>query len=164
MSPATVHLRWYAWRDFDPGTLYAMLRLRSAVFVVEQACVFHDMDGLDPQCAHLLAFEAASGEVVGCLRRVPAGVRRPHTPAPAAPGPALGRLAVAQRVRGTGLGRALMLEGIARCSQEHPEEAVFLSAQLRLQRFYESLGFEAVRAPYDEDGIAHIDMRRRGRA
>lgn len=160
MSVPGARLRWFAWSDFDPDTLYALLRLRSAVFVVEQACVFHDMDGLDPQCAHLLAFDLVSGAVTGCLRRVPAGVKRPHSPAPPAPGPALGRLVTAMHVRGAGLGRALMLEGIARCRDEGPGEAIYLSGQTYLQRFYESLGFEAVGAPYDEDGIAHIDMRR----
>lgn len=163
MSGAGARLRWFAWSDFDPDTLYAMLRLRSAVFVVEQACVFHDMDVLDPRCDHLLAFDDDAGAVIGCLRRVPAGLRRPHTPAPAAPGPMLGRLVTATRVRGTGLGRRLMLDGIARCEHDYPGEDLFLSAQQRLQGFYESLGFHAIRAPYDEDGIVHIDMRRPGR-
>lgn len=162
MNRAAARLRWIDWNDFDPDTLYALLRLRSAVFVVEQACVFQEMDGLDPQCAHLLAFDG--GEVVGCLRRVPPGLKRPHTPAPAYPGPMLGRLVTSSRVRGTGLGRILMVEGIARCERDHPGEDLFLSAQQRLQGFYESLGFRAIRAPYDEDGIPHIDMRRPGRA
>lgn len=163
-SRVDVRLRWFDWTAFDPDTLYALLRLRSAVFVVEQACVFHEMDGLDPECEHLIAFDHEGGGLVGCLRRVPAGLKRPHTPAPAAPGPMLGRLVTAPHVRGMGLGRTLMLEGIARCRLENPGEDIFLSAQLRLQRFYEALGFEAIRAPYDEDGIAHVDMRRRGRA
>lgn len=164
MSRSSARLRWLEWNDFDPDTLYALLRLRSAVFVVEQACVFHDMDGLDPRCAHLLAFDEATGEVVGCLRQVPAGLKRPHTPSPAAPGPMLGRLVTAPRVRGTGLGRALMLEGIAQSERDHPGEDLYLSAQQRLQGFYESLGFRALREPYDEDGILHVDMCRRGRA
>lgn len=163
MSGSAARLRWLEWNDFDPDTLYGLLRLRSAVFVVEQSCVFHDMDGLDPHCAHLLATDPASGEIVGCLRRVPAGMKRPHTPAPAAPGPTLGRLVTAPQARGNGLGRVLMLEGIARCEQDHPGEDLYLSAQQRLQAFYESLGFEAIREPYDEDGILHIDMRRAGR-
>lgn len=157
----SVHLRWVAWREFDPDLMYSMLRLRSAVFVVEQACVFHDMDGLDPFCDHLLAVDA-TGEVVGCLRRVPAHLKRPHTPAPAADCPALGRLVTTHATRGTGLGRRLMKEGIARCERERPGTAIQLSAQRHLQPFYESLGFVALREPYDEDGILHIDMRRRG--
>jgi ElaA protein len=163
MSAAAARLRWFAWKEFDPDTLYSLLRLRSAVFVVEQACVFQEMDGLDPRCEHLLASDALSGEITGCLRLVPAGSKRPHTPSPAPPGPMLGRLVTAHSVRGTGLGRALMLEGIARCDREHPGQDLFLSGQLYLQRFYEALGFEAIGRPYDEDGIAHLDMRRVGR-
>ena len=163
MSRGEALLRWFEWNDFDPDVLYALLRLRSEVFVVEQACVFHEMDGLDPRCAHLLALDADSAQVVGCLRRVPAGIKRPHTPSPAAPGPTLGRLVTASRVRGTGVGRALMREGIARCERDHPGQDVYLSAQQRLQGFYESFGFDAIREPYDEDGILHVDMRRPGR-
>ena len=157
----SVALRWVAWREFDPDLLYSVMRLRSAAFVVEQACVFLDMDGLDPSCEHLLATDPA-GQVVGCLRLVPAGLRRPHTPAPAADCPALGRLVTARDHRATGLGRQLMIEGIARCERDHPGTAIQLSAQQHLQRFYESLGFVVMRAPYDEDGIPHVDMRRRG--
>lgn len=157
----SVDLRWVAWREFDPDLMYSLLRLRSAVFVVEQACVFHDMDGLDPFCDHLLALDGHR-DVVGCLRRVPAGLKRPHTPAPAADCPALGRLVTSLPMRGSGLGRRLMVEGIARCEREQPGTTIQLSAQQHLQGFYESLGFAVLREPYDEDGIAHIDMRRRG--
>ncbi len=154
-------LRWFAWNDFDPDSLYGLMRLRSAVFVVEQACIFHEMDGLDPRCAHLLAMQR-DGEVVGCLRLLPPGLKRPHSPAPAADCPVLGRLVTAETGRGRGLGRRLMQEGLARCERTYPGQAVQLSAQQRLQGFYESLGFEVLRDPYDEDGILHVDMRRRG--
>lgn len=154
-------LRWIAWRDFDPDSLYALMRLRSAVFVVEQACVFHEMDGLDPRCEHLIASDE-TGEILGCLRLVPPGLKRPHSPAPAAQGPGLGRLVTAQTARGTGLGRRLMAEGIARCERDFPGAAIQLSGQQHLQRFYGSLGFEAIREPYDEDGIPHVDMQRPG--
>jgi len=157
----SVTLRWVVWNEFDPDVLYSLMRLRSAVFVVEQACVFHDMDGLDPRCEHLLAMDA-KGEVVGCLRLVPPRLKRPHSPAPAAEGPSLGRLVTAQSERGTGLGRRLMAEGIARCERDFPGEAIQLSAQAHLQGFYFSFGFEAMREPYDEDGIPHVGMRRRG--
>ena len=158
-----IALRWLAWREFDPDDLYALMRLRSAVFGVEQNCVFEEMDGLDPHCEHLLA-SGADGEIVGCLRWVPPGFKRPHSPSPAASCPVLGRLVTAPRVRGTGLGRRLMLEGIARCERGWPGVPIELSAQQHLQPFYASFGFAPLRAPYDEDGIVHVDMRRRGAA
>lgn len=152
-------LRWLSWREFDPDTLYALLRLRSAVFVVEQHCVFAEMDGIDPACEHLLAL-SADGEVLGCLRVVPPGLRRPHSAAPAADGPALGRLVTRADQRGTGLGRTLMQEGIAHCLRGYPCHTLYLSAQQHLETFYRSLGFTRLREPYDEDGIPHLDMQR----
>lgn len=157
----SVTSRWVAWNEFDPDRLYSLMQLRSAVFVVEQACVFHDMDGLDPRCEHLLATDG-TGEVVGCLRLVPPGLQRPHSTAPSADGPALGRLVTAQAERGTGLGRRLMTEGIAHCERCFPGAAIQLSAQQHLERFYFSFGFEVMGEPYDEDGILHVDMRREG--
>lgn len=158
MNAEPIDLRWLHWGDFDADLLYSLLRLRSAVFVVEQCCVFHDMDGLDPQCAHLLAI-AGRGEVVGCLRRLPPRVQRPHSCAPAFEGPALGRLVTKHSHRGLGLGRRLMFEGLARCAAEFPAQPVYLSAQAHLASFYERLGFRGVGPDYDEDGIAHRDMR-----
>lgn len=152
-------LCWYEWRAFDPDTLYALLRLRSAVFVVEQACVFLDPDGLDPHCAHLIAVDDA-GDLVGALRLVPPGLKRPQSASPAAAGPALGRLVTAAPVRRTGLGRRLMVEGLRRCAHQHPGVAVSISAQAHLLAFYAGLGFTPVGAPYDEDRILHVDLRR----
>jgi ElaA protein len=154
-----VTLAWYEWPAFDPDTLYALLRLRSEVFVVEQACVFAEMDGIDPACTHLLARDA-QGQVAGCLRLVPPHLARPHSPSPPAEGPALGRLVTRQDQRGSGLGRRLMIEGLRECARRHPQLDQYLSAQQHLEGFYASLGFQRLRPPYDEDGIAHVDMRR----
>ena len=67
MPAAALQWQWMAWPDFDPDTLYAWLRLRSEIFVVEQNCVYADMDGVDPQCQHLLGRDAA-GQVQAGLR------------------------------------------------------------------------------------------------
>lgn len=141
---------WHAWHELTPDVLYAFLRLRSAVFVVEQDCVFPDMDGRDPQCEHLCGW--SDGELVAYLRLVPPGVRTPEV--------SLGRVVTAPSVRGRGLGRAVMQEGLRRCAQRHPGQPITVSAQAHLENFYESLGFRTVGAPYDEDGILHVDMVR----
>ncbi|MBC8074624.1 MAG: GNAT family N-acetyltransferase, partial [Chloroflexales bacterium] len=73
----------------------------------------------------------------------------------------LGRVVTHINIRGQGLGRALMLEGIAGAQQRYPGLAIHLSAQQRLAGFYGSLGFAVVGPSYDEDGIAHVPMRRR---
>ncbi|MGQ0619821.1 MAG: GNAT family N-acetyltransferase [Panacagrimonas sp.] len=159
----SVELKWFAWRELDPDTLYGLLRLRSDVFVVEQNCVFAEMDGIDPLCVHLCAFDGHR-QIGACLRLVPPGVKRPHSASPIATGPALGRLVTRADLRGTGLGRRLMQDGLARCARDFHGLAVFLSAQRHLEPFYASMDFARVGEPYDEDGIAHVDMRRGPRA
>jgi len=61
-------------------------------------------------------------------------------------------------VRGTGLGRVLMQQGLARCTRQWPGRTVRISAQSRLRRFYETLGFETASEEYLEDNIAHLQM------
>ena len=145
-----VHWRWFAWRELDPDTLYALLKLRSDVFVVEQNCVFPEMDGLDPRCEHLCGLDA-SGKVVACLRLLPPGLKYPE--------PSIGRLVVAPVVRKLGLGRVAMQKGIERCRTRFPGEPIVLSAQQYLEVFYGSLGFVTTSKPYLDDGIVHVDMR-----
>jgi ElaA protein len=74
--------------------------------------------------------------------------------------PSIGRVITAPEVRGSGLGRTLMQQGLARCDTQWPGRAIRISAQARLRRFYESLGFQAVGEEYIEDQIPHIQMLR----
>lgn len=142
--------RWYDWQQLDPDTLYALLKLRSDIFVVEQNCVFSDMDGLDPDCAHLVA--RVDQRVVACARLVPPAIK--SVP------PAIGRVVVDIDHRGSGLGRRLMQVAIAACSARYPGQDIFLSGQQHLEAFYRSLGFETIGEMYLEDGIPHVDMLR----
>ncbi len=131
------------------GQLHDVLHLRSLVFVVEQECVYLDIDGLDlqPATRHVLATEGRA--VVAVSRLLPgAGVVR------------IGRVVVAPSHRGTGLGRDVMRHSLAACATHWPGQPVLIAAQAHLQQFYGEFGFEVVGAPYDEDGIAHVDMRR----
>jgi ElaA protein len=127
-----------------------VLQLRARVFVVEQACAYLDVDGADPQCWHGLGVQ--DGVLVASARLVPPGLKYE--------GPAIGRVVTAPEVRRTGLGRELMREAIAQTQQLFPGQTIHLGAQRYLERFYGSLGFTPVGAPYDEDGIPHIDMQR----
>jgi ElaA protein len=72
--------------------------------------------------------------------------------------PSIGRVITAPEVRGTGLGRALMQEGLSRCAAQWPRQSLRISAQARLRRFYAGLGFEAVGDEYLEDDIPHLEM------
>jgi ElaA protein len=143
--------RWRSWRDLDADTLHAIFKLRSDVFVVEQNCVFSEMDGFDPQCDHLCAIDA-QGRLLAYLRLLPPGAKYQE--------PSIGRVVVAADARKHGLARKAMLDGIKRCGERFPDQPILIQAQQYLERFYLSLGFEAVGAPYLEDGIAHVDMRR----
>lgn len=143
--------QWHSWQSLTPDALYALLRLRSAIFVVEQDCVFPDMDGRDPACEHLCGWNGAR-ELTAYLRLVPPGVRTPEV--------SLGRVVVAQAARGLGFGRAVMLEGVKHCATQYPGRPLKVSAQQHLEKFYGSLGFTRVGEMYMEDGIAHVDMLR----
>lgn len=143
---------WHRWTDLKPDTLYAFLKLRSDIFVVEQNCVFSDMDGVDAQCEHLCGLDR-QGRLLAYLRLVPPGVKAAQ--------PALGRLVVAPDARRRGGGRAAMLEGIRHCRLRYPGQGIFLSGQQHLEKFYASLGFKTISAPYLEDGIPHVNMLRK---
>ncbi|WP_428312156.1 GNAT family N-acetyltransferase [Hydrocarboniphaga sp.] len=151
--------RWHRWHELSADTLYAFLKLRSDIFVVEQNCVFPEMDGIDPQCEHLTALDDR-GQLMAYLRLVPPGVKRPHSESPAASGPAIGRVVVAMPARGTGLGRRIMLQALQHCAQRYPQQPVSLSGQQHLEAFYASLGFVTQCQAYLEDGIWHVDMVR----
>jgi ElaA protein len=138
--------------ELDVPTLYDVLALRSAVFVVEQECAYQDLDGLDLLAGtrHLIA---RRGGTVAAYSRVlaPDGTHR---------APRIGRVIVDGAARGQQLGRRLMERSLEVCAERWPGTAVELGGQAHLEGFYASLGFRAVSEPYDEDGIAHVWMRR----
>ena len=144
-----------SWRyePFDALTvdeLYRILALRQRVFVVEQTCVYLDADGWDRHADHLWIEDGDAA--VACLRLFDPGVR--HAEA------CLGRIVTAPERRGTGLGHALVAEGLARIVAASGPVPVRISAQAYLERFYRQHGFERVSDEYDEDGIPHIAMVR----
>ena len=148
-----------AWRvaafaDLDAPSLYAALRLRSAVFVVEQACVFHDMDGRDAAAIHLLG-ERVAGDPATLV-----AYARLFAPGDHYAEASIGRVVTAPSARGEGAGRALMQRALAECAARWPAAPIRLGAQRYLERFYASLGFVVAGEPYDEDGIPHVEMVR----
>ncbi len=134
--------------------LYAIVRLREAVFIIEQNCPYPDSDGRDPNAWHLLGWRKHEGarRLVAYARVFEPGVR--YTEA------SVGRIVTAPEVRGTGLGKTLMAEALRRMEELMPGQAVKIAAQRRLENFYLGFGFRPVSAPYVEDGILHIDMIR----
>lgn len=137
-----------AFRYLSPAELYAALQLREAVFALEQNCLYRDLDGRDAEAVHLLGWEK------GRL----AAYARIFSPQANGGQASIGRVATAVDFRGRGLGRELMERALHLCRERFPGTPVRIAAQVYLDAFYRSLGFKPVGSPYDEDGIAHIDM------
>lgn len=150
-------MRWTCVPFAELGTqpLYDVLALRSEVFVVEQNCVFLDIDGLDPKTWHLLGHED-DGRLKAYARLIPPGLKSPDA--------LIGRVVTSPAARSGGVGRALMTEAVAQCEQLWPGHPITLHAQAHLERFYASFGFTPVGEQYMEDGIAHIEMRKETQA
>ncbi|HEX9606527.1 MAG TPA: GNAT family N-acetyltransferase [Gemmatimonadaceae bacterium] len=146
--------QWSRFSELTPTDLYAVVRLREAVFIVEQNCPYPDSDGRDPNAWHLLGWEErASGRALVAYARIfEPGVRYDEG--------SIGRVVTAPDVRGTGKGRTLMAEALRRFDSLAPGQPIRIAAQRRLEDFYLGLGFRTVSDPYEEDGIIHVDMLR----
>ena len=129
--------------------LYAILELRAEVFIVEQNCVYQDIDGKDPKAFHLLG--EIDSKIVAYARLFKKGDYFEHA--------SIGRVVVGEKFRDKKLGHELMRKAIAALANLG-ETAIEISAQLYLQKFYESHGFSAIGPSYLEDGIPHIKMLR----
>jgi ElaA protein len=139
---------WTRFDDLGVRGLYDVLSLRCRVFILEQG-PYLDPDGVDLHSWHLQGRDGA-GVLQAYLRAVEPGVKYAE--------PSIGRVITAPEVRGTGLGRTLMREGLARCAAQWPGQGLRISAQARLRRFYIALGFEPFSDEYLEDHIPHLEM------
>lgn len=140
--------RWHEIDDLTARQLYAMLKLRMDVFVVEQNCAFAEIDGKDIGAFHLTITDG--NELAACLRVLP-----PEADAAVK----IGRVVVAPVYRGHKLGQRLMREAVDFCRLRYPDLPVELGGQSHLQKFYGSFGFIAISEEYLDDNIPHIDMR-----
>ena len=144
--------RWQlkAFEELTAGELYAILRLRAEVFVVEQACPYLDPDGKDLYCYHLTGYEG--DKPVAYARIVPAGVSYAEV--------SIGRVVTSPAYRLTGAGKALMQEAIKFTEKLYGKVPIRIGAQAYLKQFYEGFGFKDLEEPYLEDGIQHLIMLR----
>ena len=132
----------------EPVLLYDMLALREAIFVVEQSCLYQELDGQDKRALHLLVLKGK--QVIACLRVLPPTGQEARV--------RIGRVAVSSQWRKQGLATAMMEKAIAKVRLVYPSTGVFLDAQTYLKDFYESLGFQLCGSEFLEDGIPHIPM------
>jgi ElaA protein len=138
------------FHELCAAELYDILRLRSEVFVVEQQCIFQDMDNLDQSAHHLQA--KIGEELVATARILKQGI--------AFEVPSIGRVVSSPRYRKRGIGFALMEKAIEECIRLNGELPIKIGGQLYLKKFYENLGFEQCSDMYLEDNIPHISMIR----
>lgn len=145
-----MEINTYNFSSLNTDQLYRLLQLRSEVFVVEQDCVYQDIDGKDKKALHVLG--TVEGNIVAYTR-----VFKPGDYLEKA---AIGRVVVASDFRKRDFGQAIMQASIAAVENHFNTTAIGLSAQTYLLNFYNDLGFSAFGETYLEDGIPHIYMER----
>lgn len=149
-----IEWQYSSFAALSPAELYAVLAQRQQVFVLEQACLYPDIDGLDANAHHLLGWRIEDGgrELAAYLRVLAPGAKYEEA--------SLGRVMTTQAARGLGIGRELVARGVGYVEQLYPGHRIRIGAQAYLEKFYQGFGFSTISEPYDEDGIMHIDMLR----
>lgn len=138
------------FKELSVDELYQLLQLRSEVFVVEQNCVYQDVDGKDPKAIHVIGeFE---GEIVAYSRIFKAGDYFDQA--------SIGRVVIKENFRDRKWGNDLIKEAIVAIEKNFGTSEITISAQLYLKKFYESHGFIQTSEEYLEDGIPHIEMKK----
>ncbi len=147
-----MELQWKlkSFENLSANELYDILRLRSQIFVVEQNCVYLDLDGKDKYALHL--FGEYNGKIVAYSRLFKAGIVFDHA--------SIGRVVVDANYRDQKWGHYLMKEAIAEIKNHFRESKITIGAQLYLKKFYESHGFIQTSEMYLEDDIPHIEMKK----
>jgi ElaA protein len=150
-NTTAIHWQCTTLEELGAAQQYAIFAARSEVFIIEQNCVYLDMDGLDLDAHHLIGW-GEDGSVAAYLRIVGPGIKFDE--------PSLGRVLTTRDYRGSGAGKTLIAEGIRHLQSLYPHQAIRIGAQAYLEKFYGSFGFQTVSEVYLEDEIPHIDMLR----
>lgn len=136
------------FNELTTDELYAILQLRNEVFVVEQKCIFQDADGKDQHSYHLMGWK--DNLLVAYSRLIPAGISYSE--------PAITRVVTSPSSRSLGMGKELVKQAINILYKTWGKTDIKIGAQLYLEQFYNSFGFQRSSEVYVEDGIAHIEM------
>ena len=136
------------YSELTKDELYALLQLRSEVFVVEQDCIYQDIDGKDQKALHVLGFK--ENQLIAYTRVFKPGDYFKQA--------SIGRVVVKANERHHQYGNQIMIASIQAVKQYFNETTIKISAQCYLKKFYNSLGFKEVGEEYLEDGIPHIAM------
>lgn len=138
-----------AFKELTTTELYDALQLRSAVFVIEQNCIYQDLDDKDRKGHHLLGYD--NGALVAYARLLGPGISYGEA--------SIGRVVVSKEARGRKSGRELMIKAIEETFSAFNTNEIVISAQQYLEKFYTDLGFWTEGEMYLEDDIPHIKMR-----
>ena len=136
------------WSEVSSEELYSVLRLRSEVFVVEQNCVYQDIDNKDQTAIHLLGY--INKELIAYSRLFNEGDYFKET--------SFGRAIIKKEKRGQGYGNELVKESLKTIKNYYGNKKVKISAQAHLKTFYSKHAFIAKGKEYLEDGIPHVSM------
>ena len=137
------------FKALSTSELYSALQLRAEVFIVEQNCVYQDIDGKDVKAFHLMG--VYDGKIVAYARLFKSGDYFENA--------SIGRVVIDANYRDKKWGHEMMKQAIAGIETHFKETKIIISAQLYLQKFYESHGFVQTSEMYLEDDIPHIEMK-----
>ncbi len=142
---------WYIkkFEQLSLDELYDILKMRSEIFVVEQECVYLDVDGKDKDVFHLFLKE--NNKILAYCRILPRGIAYEEA--------SIGRVLVNRNFRKEKLGETLMTKAISYLKDVLKEKEIKIQAQAYLRSFYKKFGFQEISEEYLEDGIPHIDMK-----
>jgi len=148
--PTPIHFYCKHFSQLSTTELYEAIGLRLEVFAVEQDCPYQDADGKDYESWHVLGVDHEE-TMVAYARILPKGIAYKNYAS-------IGRVVSKPSKRGTGLGKQLMEKTMRYIHELLPDQAIKISAQAYLIKFYEGFGFEIIGEEYLEDGIPHIGM------
>lgn len=145
-TQATTEFRFLKFGDMDGAALYALLKLRFDVFILEQESIYPELDDQDQGALHCVAFTGASP--IATLRILDKDDIH------------IGRVAVRTDYRGSGLAQRMMQAALTQIAADWPNRRVVLGAQQHLEKFYGGFGFKTCSGVYDDGGIPHVDMEK----
>lgn len=146
-----MNLEWNLkqFNELTNSELHEIFKLRVDVFIVEQNCVYPEIDGKDEKAHHL--FASSDGSIIAYARILAPGISYQEA--------SIGRVIVAPSARKNGIGHLLINEAVKTSLKLYSSD-IKIGAQAHLEEYYMNAGFVRVSDEYDEDGIMHIDMLR----
>jgi ElaA protein len=155
-TPDLSEIIWHEklFKDLTTESLYQFLRLRAEVFIIEQDCIYQDIDNNDAGATHIYATTTPepNAPVIAYARILQPNQKYPNA--------SIGRIVTSSSFRGLGLGKLLVEQSVSLCKKLYPNYGITISAQKHLEEFYRNFDFQSDSEVYLEDDIPHIRMTR----